>query len=87
MTRDAIAALAPFASQGTSTSQSLTSSNSAKKLIFAEQALKKRRMQDQQQPRYKLVQMWLNAFLARLEWCCLLSDKRWRRLNWRILFF
>ncbi|KAG6948824.1 hypothetical protein JG687_00015245, partial [Phytophthora cactorum] len=50
MTPAAIAALAPFASQGTSTSQSLTSSISAKKLSFAEQALKKRRMQDQQQP-------------------------------------
>ncbi|KAF1792151.1 Ribonuclease H-like domain [Phytophthora cactorum] len=56
LTRDAIAALAPFASQGTSTSQSPASSNSAKKLSFAEQALKKRRMQDQQQPsRYELV--------------------------------
>ncbi|KAG2802147.1 hypothetical protein PC129_g21837 [Phytophthora cactorum] len=55
MTPAAIAALAPFASQGTSTSQSLTSSISAKKLSFAEQALKKRRMQDQQQPRYELV--------------------------------
>ncbi|KAG6949392.1 hypothetical protein JG687_00014892, partial [Phytophthora cactorum] len=50
MTSDDIAALAPFASQGTSTFQSLTSSNSAKKLSFAEEELKKRRMQDQQQP-------------------------------------
>ncbi|KAF1786992.1 hypothetical protein GQ600_6905 [Phytophthora cactorum] len=56
MTSDDIAALAPFASQGTSTSQSLTSSDSAKKLSFAEQALKKRRMQDRQQPSgYELV--------------------------------
>ncbi|KAG3230797.1 hypothetical protein PI124_g24106 [Phytophthora idaei] len=66
LTRDAMAALAPFASQGTSTSQSPTSSNSAKKLSFAEQALKKRRMQDQQQPSWSTTflrpQMWLNAF-------------------------
>ncbi|KAG3063193.1 hypothetical protein PC121_g12277 [Phytophthora cactorum] len=95
MTSDDIAALAPFASQGTSTFQSLTSSNSAKKLSFAEEELKKRRMQDQQQPSgYKLVHynsptsnVAERFFLPRLEWCCLLSDKRWRRLNWRIFFF
>ncbi|KAG4052383.1 hypothetical protein PC123_g12434 [Phytophthora cactorum] len=66
MTSDDIAALAPFASQGTSTFQSLTSSNSAKKLSFAEEELKKRRMQDQQQPSWSTTilrpQMWLNAF-------------------------
>ncbi|KAG2883741.1 hypothetical protein PC116_g18129 [Phytophthora cactorum] len=68
MTSDDIAALAPFASQGTSTFQSLTSSNSAKKLSFAEEELKKRRMQDQQQPSWSTTilrpQMWLNAFFT-----------------------
>ncbi|KAG6949121.1 hypothetical protein JG687_00015070, partial [Phytophthora cactorum] len=45
-----LATLAPFASQVTSTTQLATSSSCAKKLRFVEQALKKHKMQDQQQP-------------------------------------